>query len=96
MVSPGALNMNWLWRWSLAIGGVAAASGLAVLWRVLERYENAGTVNWANAFQALMVPIVTFCVVRFVERQMVETGCGPDAAVDAPGQQQIEKRRELF
>jgi hypothetical protein len=83
--------MRGLWRASVAVSGVAAACGVALLARVLERYNDSGTVDWGALFKALMVPTLTFWIARFGERRMV--GGQPAAAsVAAQGQRQPDAR----
>jgi hypothetical protein len=73
------MSIHWLCRWSVAIGGVAVACSVPVVVRVLDRYADAGTVNWNELFQAVVVPALIFCIMRFGERRMEGTAEGVDA-----------------
>jgi hypothetical protein len=59
--------------------------GVVELTRVLERYRDVGTVNWGALFQALVVPTLTFWIVRLADRQMM-AGQRIDASVAAHAQ----------
>jgi hypothetical protein len=77
--------MQWLFQWSVAIGGMTSACGLVELVRAVERYQVVGRVAWSSVFRALIVPILTFCIVRFAERQAATEYRAEEAARPSDG-----------